>query len=169
MNSALFILRMVLGLGLASHGAQKLFGWFGGGGIGGTGVFLESIGFRPGIRFALVAGLGEFLGGLLLAAGFLGPIGPALIVSVMLVAILTVHKGHGFFAFNNGAELPIVYSTGAVAVALAGPGYYSIDHAIGFDSSFSEVAITIILACGVLGALVSLAVRHSPELAAKSS
>lgn len=107
--------------------------------------------------------------GLLLACGFLGPIGPALIVSVMLVAILTVHKGHGFFAFSNGPELPIIYITGAVAVALAGSGYYSIDHALGLDSSFSEVAVTIILACGVLGALASLAVRHSPELAAKSS
>ena len=169
MNAALLILRMVLGLGLASHGSQKLFGWFGGGGIGGTGVFLESIGFRPGSRFALAAGLGEFLGGLLLACGFLGPIGPALIVSVMLVATLTVHKGHGFFAFSNGPELPIIYITGAVAIALAGSGYYSIDHALGLDSSFSEVAITIILACGVLGALASLAVRHSPELAAKSS
>lgn len=120
MLATLLILRMVVGLGFAAHGSQKLFGWFGGGGINGTGASFESIGFQPGSRFALAAGLGEFLGVLLLALEFLGPIGPALMVSVMLVAILIVLKGHGFFTENGGAELPILYITGAVTVALVG-------------------------------------------------
>src|SRR5262245_23073466 len=101
MNTALLVLRLIIGLGFAAHGSQKLFGWFGGYGISGTGAFFESIGFRPGSRFALAAGSGEFLGGVLLSLGFLGPIGPMLMVSVMLVAILTVHWGHGFFAENK--------------------------------------------------------------------
>ena len=169
MSTELLVLRLVMGLGFAAHGSQKLFGWFGGYGISGTGAFFESIGFRPGNRFAVMAGLGEFLGGLLLALGFAGPVGPALMISVMLVAILTFHKGHGFFSTNNGAELPILYITGAVTVAFTGPGQYSIDHALGLDTAVPELAIVIILACGVLGALGSLVVRHPAELAPKSS
>ena len=169
MNAALLVLRLVFGLGFATHGTQKLFGWFGGGGISGTGAFFESIGFRPGKRFAFAAGPGEFLGGLLLALGFLGPIGPALMVSVMLVAILTVHKGHGFFAMNNGAEMPILYITVAVTVALAGPGPYSIDDLLGIDSFVPLMAVGIILASSVLAALTALALRRSPGLAHKSS
>src|SRR2546428_533738 len=83
---------------LAAHGAQKLFGWFGGYGLAGTGGFFAGLGFRPGVLFALAAGLGELGGGLLTAAGLFGPVGPALIILVMLVAILAVHWPHGFFA-----------------------------------------------------------------------
>lgn len=122
MNIALLILRLVLGLAMAAHGTQKLFAWFGGAGIPGVGAFMESIGFRPGKLFATFAGLGEFLGGLLLALGFLGPIRPALMITVMLVATLTFHRGHGFFNVTGGPELPILYITGALVVALAGPG-----------------------------------------------
>src|SRR5215469_16862735 len=156
MNAALLVLRLVVGLGFAAHGTQKLFGWFGGGGINGTGAFFESIGFRPGKRFALAAGSGEFLGGLLLALGFLGPVGPALMISVMLVAILTVHKGHGFFTQNGGSELPILNITGALTVAIAGPGQFSIDQVLGLDRVVTELAVAVILACGVLGALGAL-------------
>ncbi|HJR53007.1 MAG TPA: DoxX family membrane protein, partial [Gemmatimonadota bacterium] len=91
MSAALLILRLVLGLGLAAHGAQKLFGWFGGHGLAGTGGFFEGLGFRPGKAFAVLAGLGEFGGGILLALGLGGPLGPAVVVLVMLVAIGSVH------------------------------------------------------------------------------
>src|ERR1700680_3344971 len=97
----LLLVRLVIGLGFAGHGAQKLFGWFGGYGIAGTGGFLESMGFRPGATFALAAGLAEFLGGLLIAFGLGGPIGPMLVISAMVVAIVTVHIRNGFFAASN--------------------------------------------------------------------
>src|SRR5438132_5227391 len=90
--------RLVFGLVMAAHGAQKLFGWFGGYGIAGTGGFFESLGFRQGRLCAFGAGLSEFAGGLLVALGFLGPIGPPLIILVMIVAALTVHWRHGLFA-----------------------------------------------------------------------
>src|SRR5262245_5126738 len=82
----LLALRIVVGLAMAAHGSQKLFGWFGGHGIAGTGGFFEMIGFKPGKLFAAVAGTTELLSGLLIAVGFLGPIGPALMLSVMIVA-----------------------------------------------------------------------------------
>lgn len=169
MNTALLILRLVLGTSMAAHGAQKLFGWFGGYGLKGTGGFFESIGFRPGVRFALAAGLTEFSSGLLLALGLLGPIGPALMLSVMLVAILTVHKGHGFFAMGNGAELPVLYITGALAVAFAGPGTYSLDHLLGLETAFPQVATWIALAVGVVGAFGNLVARQAPAPATKSA
>src|SRR5712692_1225944 len=162
MNAALLILRLVGGLGIAAQGAQTVsytYSWFGGGGINGTGAFFESIGFRPGSRFAVVAGLGEFLGGLLLALGFLGPIGPALILSVMLAAIFSVHKGHGFIAVTNGAESPILYNIGALTVAFAGAGQYSLDRVVGLDSALPPMVTRVVLAFGVLGALGSLAVQ----------
>ena len=98
MDLGLLVVRAVLGLGMAAHGAQKLFGWWGGYGLQGTGGWLESQGFRPGRLFALAAGLTEAAGGLLTAAGLLGPVGPALVVSVMIVAIGVSHWGQGFFA-----------------------------------------------------------------------
>ena len=162
MSTSLLILRLVLGTAMAAHGAQKLFGWFGGYGLKGTGGFFESIGFRPGVRFALAAGLTETVGGGLLALGLLGPIGPALMVSVMLVAILTVHKGHGFFATGNGIELPVLYITGALVVAFAGSGRYSLDHLLGLDAALPAILTWIALAGGVLGAFANLAMRHAP-------
>src|SRR6185503_21161383 len=86
MSVGLLMLRLVVGLSLAAHGAQKLFGWFGGYGLTGTGQFLEQLGFRPGRLHAAQAGLAEFLGGLFLAAGFLTPLATAAVLAVMLVA-----------------------------------------------------------------------------------
>src|SRR5207244_9444618 len=83
MDAVLLIARLIIGLGLAAHGMQKLLGWFSGYGLKGTAGFFESIGFRPGVLFALAAGLGEVAGGLLTAAGLFGPIGPSLIITVM--------------------------------------------------------------------------------------
>src|ERR1700676_5771118 len=92
----LLIVRLVVGLGFAAHGAQKLFGWFGGYGLAGTGGFFETVGFKPGKLFAGAAGAGELLGGLLLALGLGGPIGSVSVISVMLGAILPVSLGTGF-------------------------------------------------------------------------
>jgi uncharacterized membrane protein YphA (DoxX/SURF4 family) len=88
---------LAIGLPLAAHGAQKVFGWFGGHGPDPTGQFMETLGFRPGRRHAIAAGSVEIAGGLLLALGFLTPLGAALVASVMVVAAATVHVGNGFF------------------------------------------------------------------------
>src|SRR5436190_44732 len=130
-NIGLLLVRLALGTLMAAHGAQKLFGWFGGYGIAGTGGFFESLGFHPGRLFAAAAGASEFAGGLLLALGLLGPAGPALVIGVMTVAALSVHWPNGLFATSNGIELPLLYAAGAAAVALTGPGQYSLDALLG--------------------------------------
>jgi putative oxidoreductase len=155
----LFAVRLILGLGLAAHGAQKLFGWFGGYGLEGTGDFFESLGFRPGRAFAALAGLGELGGGLLTAAGFLGPIGPAIMILVMLVAILAVHRPNGFFASNNGIELPLLFATGALAVAVAGPGVISLDALFGLEALWAPAVVWISLAAAVVLALGNVGMR----------
>src|SRR5437588_9148430 len=101
-HEGLLLARLVFGLIMAAHGAQKLFGWFGGYGIAGTGGFFESIGFRPGRLAAFAAGASEFIGGLLIALGLLGPLGPAAVLAVMVVAAVSVHWQHGLFAASNG-------------------------------------------------------------------
>jgi len=164
MDAGLLIARLVLGLLMAGHGAQKLFGWFGGYGLTGTGGFLESLGFRPGRTFAAAAGGTEMVGGVLTAAGLLGPIGPALIVSVMIVAAVTVHW-HGVFAQANGVELPLLYASGAAALALTGPGSLSLDAAIGLTAFASPAAAWLALAAGIVGAVGNLALRRVPAAA----
>src|ERR1700720_3109968 len=104
LSKGLLIIPVIVGLVMAAHGAQKLFGWFGGYGLAGTGGFLETLGFRPGRAFAAIAALGEFVGGLLLTLGFLGPIGPMVIIADMLVASISVHWRNGLFATTNGVE-----------------------------------------------------------------
>ena len=164
MDTGLLIARMVFGLLMAAHGTQKLFGWFGGYGLAGTGGFFEQLGFRPGRFFAAAAGATEVTAGLLVAFGLLGPLGPALVVSVMLVAIATVHWQHGLFAQNNGIEVPLLYAVAAVALALTGFGAFSIDAALGLTWS-TEVAWTAI-ALGVLGGAANLAIRKTSAEAA---
>ncbi|HXW76756.1 MAG TPA: DoxX family protein, partial [Candidatus Eremiobacteraceae bacterium] len=138
MEIALLIARLLVGLGLAAHGAQKLFGWFGGYGLKGTGGFFESLGFRPGPLFAAAAGLGEFGGGLLTALGLGGPIGPALIVMVMLVAIFTVHITKGFFVTNGGYELNLTIIAAALLIAFAGPGAWSFDTMLNIGAVWTD-------------------------------
>jgi putative oxidoreductase len=159
MDAGLLLARMVFGLVMAAHGSQKLFGWFGGYGIAGTGGFFESLGFRPGRLFAMAAGASEVAGGLLLALGLLGPLGPAMIIAVMIVATATVHWAHGLFAQNNGFEVPLLYVAGAAAIALIGNGAYSLDAALGL--SWPVEVIWIALGLGVLGGFANLAVRHA--------
>src|SRR6476660_2783299 len=104
LSTGLLLVRVVIGLVMAAHGAQKLFGWFGGYGLNKTGEFFVHLGFRPGRAFAGAASVSEITGGLLVALGLLGPIGPALMISVMIVAAFTVHWENGLFAANNGIE-----------------------------------------------------------------
>ena len=159
MNLGLLLVRLAFGTLMAAHGAQKLFGWFGGYGLNGTGQFFEGLGFRPGRFFAAAAGFTELSGGLLLALGLLGPLGPALIIAVLIVAIATVHWQHGLFSQNNGIELPLVYSAGAAAIALIGNGAYSVDAALGL--TWPAEVVWVALGLGVIGGLANLAVRKT--------
>src|SRR3954462_10914707 len=110
MDAGLAVLHIVVGLLFVGHGAQKLFGAFGGHGLEGTAGFFESLGLRPGRFHATAAGLNEFVGGLLLALGFPVP-GPAgLIVATRVAASLTAHRGKVIWSQNSGSELPLVYA-----------------------------------------------------------
>jgi putative oxidoreductase len=160
MNFGLLLLRAVVGLVMAAHGAQKLFGWFGGYGIAGTAGFFEQLGFRPGRPFATAAAVAEFGGGLLIALGFLGPIGPAIVLSTMIVAAVSVHWGKGLFAQNGGYELALVYAMVAVMLALTGPGAYSIDAATGLASRWTPAIAWGALAAGVGGGVANLVARR---------
>ncbi len=124
MDLGLLIIRLVVGLTFVGHGAQKLFGWFGGYGLKGTGGWLESIGLKPGVTMALLAGLGELVGGLLFAAGVGTWVGALLIALTMLVAIIKVHGANGYWATQNGYEYNLVLIAVAIGVALIGPGAY---------------------------------------------
>lgn len=161
MGFGLLIARCILGLSLASHGAQKLFGWFGGHGLKGTGGFFEGLGFRPGTLFALAAGCAELAGGLLTALGFLGAVGPALIVLVMVEAMFTVHLPNGFYA-PNGIELPLMNVAAAFAIAFAGPGGISLDWALGISGLSRPGAAWLAMLIAVLLAVATLALRHKP-------
>jgi putative oxidoreductase len=130
MSTGLLILRLVIGLVLAGHGAQKLFGSFGGYGIAGTGGWLASIGFRPGKQMAVLTGLAELLGGLALAIGLLTPLAAAAVIGTMTVAAWT-HSANGLWGTNGGYELPLINTAAAAALAFTGAGAYSLDNALG--------------------------------------
>jgi putative oxidoreductase len=162
---ALLLARLVLGLIMAGHGAQKLFGWFGGYGLNATGEFMVQLGFPTGRLFAMAASAGEIVSGLLLALGFLGPVGPALMISIMIVAAVTVHWSNGLFATSNGIELPLLYATGALGIALAGPGPYSLDALLGLTSLWTPKLVSAVLAIGVIGGFGNLMLRRRPAQA----
>ena len=120
-------LRLPVGLILAAHGAQKLFGWFGGYGLSGTAQWLESIGLAPGLLMALLAGGAEFFGGLALMLGLLTRPAALAAAFTMLVAIVSVHLGNGLFMANNGYEFALALLAATVALTLQGAGRLSLD------------------------------------------
>lgn len=124
---AALILRVGLGLALIPHGAQKLFGWFGGYGLEGTGQWMASIGLQPGLLMAALAGAAEFFGGLALLLGVLTRPAAALTAFTMLVAIFSVHIGNGFFMANNGYEYGFVLLVASLSLLVSGAGRCSLD------------------------------------------
>ncbi|HEV8191663.1 MAG TPA: DoxX family protein [Ktedonobacterales bacterium] len=130
-NLALLVLRVTAGSLLAGHGAQKLFGWFGGSGQDGTAKWLESMGLKPGKGWAIAAGGSEFGGGLLMILGFLNPLGPLSALGSMGMATATAHRGKPIWVTSGGAELPVTNAAITTALMLAGPGDISLDRALG--------------------------------------
>ena len=159
MDIGLLLLRFAVGLTLAAHGAQKLFGWFGGPGLDETGKGLAMLGFHPGRRHALMAGLVETGGGLFLALGFLSPLAAAVVFSVMFVAAVSVHVKHGFFAMGGGYEYNLVLGVAGLTVAFTGPGALSLDALLGFSMSGAAWGVAALLV-GLAGGAVQLAQRH---------
>src|SRR5881396_950424 len=162
LSIGLLLARVIIGLLMAAHGTQKLFGWFGGYGLEKTGGFFEQLRFRPGRALAAAASLAEIASGLLVALGFLGPIGPALMISVMIVAMITVHWEHGLFASNNGIEVPLLYIVAAITLTLTGYGRYSVDAWLGIADRWTPAFTSVVLGVGVLGGLANVAIRRRP-------
>ncbi|ANP54696.1 putative oxidoreductase [Streptomyces griseochromogenes] len=152
----LLLLRLGTGGVLAAHGAQKLFGWFGGHGLEGTGQFMESVGYVPGRASATAAGLAETGGGTLLALGLATPAAGAAAAGAMTGAA-AVHKPNGFFAQEGGYEYAATLGLAAAGLAVAGPGRLSLDHALGhvFDRGWMvpvALGVTAVATAVVVGA-----------------
>lgn len=162
MDIGLLLLRLIVGLTLAAHGTQKLLGWFGGPGLNATGQFFTVLGFPPGRRHALMAALGETVSGALLAVGFATPVAAAVVVSVMLVAVVTVHRSKGFFAQNGGYEYAFLLAVAALTLAFTGPGSLSIDALAGLARSGVVWGIGALLAGLGGGAAALLEWRKAP-------
>jgi putative oxidoreductase len=162
MDAGLLILRLALGLAMAGHGSQKMLGWFRGPGMSGTTGFMRGLGFRPAGLWALGAVATEVGGGLLLAAGLLNPLGALAVGAAMLVATFAAHWGKGFFAQHGGFEVPFLYLAGSAAVAVAGPGRYSLDSLFGISlpEPVTGIAGAVLV---VLGVAAAFATRPRPQ------
>lgn len=165
----LLIARMIIGLVMAAHGTQKLFGWFGGYGLSATGEFMTTIGFNQGRAFAAIASIVEITSGVLVALGSLGPIGPALMISVMIVAAMTVHWKNGLFAAKNGIEVPLLYASAALIFAVVGFGPYSLDAMVGIHDPWVPAFTWVVIAIGIAGGVGNVALGHLGKSSAKAS
>lgn len=165
LSIGLLILRLVVGLTLAGHGAQKLFGWWGGSGMEGWIQIVTRLRIRPARPWAWVAALSEFGGGLLLALGLLAPLGSLAIAGAMLVAIATVHLPKGFWNAKGGYEFNLTLIAAVAALALTGPGRFSVDQAVGIHlpEPWTLLVGTIALIGGVVTTLVTRSAARAVE------
>lgn len=150
MSLGLLVIRVLVGVLFAGHGAQKLFGWFGGAGPDGTAATFERAGLRPGRLHARLAGLGELGGGALLALGLLTPLAAAALIGVMTAAVIVVHAHNGLWITQQGYEYNLVLAAVAFALVAVGPGAWSLDHALGIEATGAGWALAA-LAAGLLG------------------
>jgi putative oxidoreductase len=156
LSIGLLVLRVVVGLTVAGHGAQKLFGWFEGPGIAGFSGALASLGIKPERPWAILAGLAEFAGGVLVATGFLTPIGALTVCGSMITAILFVHWSKGFWATKGGFEFPLTIMAVMVALSITGPGAFSLDQAlrVALPEPATWLVMAVLVVLGVVAALV---------------
>jgi len=140
----LTVLRVVVGLTFMAHGSQKLFGWFGGYGLAGVGQWMESIGLSPGYLMALLAGSGEFFGGLALVIGLLVRPAAVVLAVVSLVAMFSVHWVNGFFITNNGFEYALALLAASVALLIDGAGKLSLDSRLCADQRSAGSGLTAV-------------------------
>jgi putative oxidoreductase len=157
MEFGLLVLRLVVGALFIGHGTQKLFGWFGGYGVEGTGSFMESLGYRPGKHYAVLGGVAEAGGGLLLFLGLLTPLAAAAIIGVMINAIFAVHVENGVWAQENGYEFPLVMAIATGAIALGDGGAASVDKMFGLNLGGLIAWLGILL--GIIAGVVAANVR----------
>jgi putative oxidoreductase len=166
MSYGILFLRIVLGLAIAGHGAQKLFGSFDGPGPRGTADAFGRLRFRNPYAMAILAGLAEFVGGLAFAVGFLTPLAALAIAVVMLNAVVTVHWRNGFWASAGGYEFPFVIWATAIAIATTGGGRFSVDRLLGWTDELSGLGWGIAVLVGsVLISVVTLTLGRHPETA----
>jgi putative oxidoreductase len=161
-DTGILVVRVLFGAAIAAHGAQKLFGWFGGYGLTGTGGFFEGQGFHPGVGFAAAAGLTEFVGGLLLVIGLFTPLGAAAVLGAMIVAMVSVHLKGGFFASTNGIEMAFLYAAAALGLLFTGGAKYSLDAEFGLTLLGQPYVIVGLLVLTIAAAILTLAVRRQP-------
>ncbi len=161
MDLALLIIRVVVGLYLAGHGAQKLFGWFKGPGVKGTEGFLGGmLGFRPAGLWARALAVAEFGGGLLMAVGLLGPLGPIAVAASQVTATVVVHWAKGPWNTEGGYELTVTNLAVSASVAIAGVGRYSIDSLLAISIPvWLSVAVAVV---ALLGVLAAIGTRQAP-------
>jgi putative oxidoreductase len=166
MAYGLLLLRVFTGASFAGHGTQKLFGWFGGYGPQGTGGFFSSLGYRPGVRMAIMAGLCEAVGGVLLALGLFTPFACTLIAIVMLNAIVAATFKKQFML---GSELELLYLVIVISLAATGPGRFSLDRALGWDDNYSGlwwgVEALVVAAVVSVATLTVFRSKPAPEAA----
>jgi putative oxidoreductase len=164
MASGILLLRVVLGAIMAGHGAQKLFGVFGGPGLQGATGFFGSLRFRPAGLLALVASATELTCGTLIALGLLTPLAALGIATVMVTAVGSVHIKNGFWNANGGYEFNLLIWSSAVAIAAIGPQRFSVDRALGWAGNISGFwwGFAVAVASLAIGG-INLASRRKPE------
>ena len=165
MEIGLLIIRLVVGGLMFGHGTQKLFGWFGGHGVAGTKGFFASLGYPAAGALAVVAGLAEAGGGLLLATGLLTPLGAAAVAGVLLNAIVTAHWPK-MWNTEGGLEFPLALSASAIGVAFIGAGRFSIDAALGWQlqgTTWGLIALALAVGAGAMTLILRAAARPEDE------
>ncbi|HEX6655783.1 MAG TPA: DoxX family protein [Candidatus Limnocylindria bacterium] len=157
----LFIVRVSVGLVFAAHGAQKLFGWWGGPGMDRWTGLMEGMGVRPPRLWATVSALNELAGGLLLAIGLLTPLAAAVLVAQSAVIIARMHWAKGFWNTNGGYEYPLVLGAVALGVAFSGPGAWSLDELMPLGLLYQPIVIWVAVAVALAVGLVAIMMRPS--------